>query len=138
MDVPHLEAVLDAIAEGEIDVVAVESYSPSPVAQSLLWDFINIRMYEDDSPRAEQQLQRLAVNRDLLQDLLKDVALDELLRPEAIQDVQGQLQRTMPTTWVRTREELAVLLQQVGDLSPSEVAQRTTRRSIQLDCPFER
>ena len=126
LDVPHLEHVLDEIAEGNIKVVAMESYSPSPVAQSLLWDFVNTRMYEDDSPRAEQQLQMLAVNRDLLQDLLKDVALDELLRPEAIRAVEGQLQHTLPTTWVRTSEELAVLLQQVGDLSPSEVAERTT------------
>lgn len=124
MDVPHLEVVLEAIAQGTIEVVPVESFTPSPVAQSLLWDFINIRMYEDDAPRAEQQLQRLAVNPDLLQDILKDVDLATLLRPEAIQDVHGQLQHTLPTSLVRTREELAVLLQQMGDLSPSEVAQR--------------
>ncbi len=126
LDVPHLEEVLDAISEGRIEVVTTASYTPSPVAQSLLWDFISTRMYEDDAPRAEQQLQMLAVNRDMLQDLLKDIELDTLLRPEAISTVQGQLQHTLPTTWVRTAEELAVLLQQVGDLSPSEVAQRTT------------
>ncbi|MDF1513622.1 MAG: hypothetical protein P1S60_07420, partial [Anaerolineae bacterium] len=124
MDVPHLVEVIDGISAGEIEVVAAASFSPSPVAQSLLWDFINIRMYEDDAPRAEQQLQKLAVNRDLLQDLLQDVALDELLRPEAIHDIQGQLQHTLSTSLVRTREELAVLLQQMGDLSPSEAARR--------------
>ena len=32
--------------------------------------------------------------------------LDELLRPEAIQDVQRQLQHTAPTTLARTVEEL--------------------------------
>ncbi len=76
--------------------------------------------------RAEQQLQTLAVNRDLLQDLLKDVALDDLLRPEAIQAVREQLQHTAPTAMARSAEELAVLLQQMGDLSSSEVAQRAS------------
>jgi ATP-dependent Lhr-like helicase len=125
MDLPHLEEVLTGIQQGEIEVVVVESATPSPVAQSLLWDFISIYLYEWDAPKAEQQLQMLAVNRDLLQDLLKDVALDELLRPEAIQAVRGQLQHTAPTAQARTAEELAVLIQQLGDLSPSEIGLRT-------------
>lgn len=126
LDLPHLEEVLQSIQNGEIRVVPVESLTPSPVAQSLLFDFVSVRMYEWDAPRAEQQLQTLAVNRDLLQDLLKDVALDDLLRPEAIQAVRDQLQHTAPTAMARSAEELAVLLQQMGDLSSSEVAQRTS------------
>jgi ATP-dependent Lhr-like helicase len=126
MDLPHLEEVLAAIQEGAIQVVLLESPTPSPVAQSLLRDFINVHLYEWDTPKAERQLQMLAVNRELLGDLLQDVALDELLRPEALEAVRGQLQHTAPTTWARTAEELAVLLQQMGDLSSSEIASRTT------------
>ncbi len=126
LDLPHLEEILGAIQQGTMEIVAVESVTPSPVAQSLLWDFVSTRMYEQDTPRAERQLQTLAVNRDLLQDLLKDVALDELLRPEAIEAVQDRLQHTAPTAWARTSEELAVLLLQLGDLSSSEIAQRTS------------
>ncbi len=126
LDLPHLEEVLTGIREGAIELVVVESLTPSPVAQSLLWDFISVRMYEWDTPRAEQQLQTLAVNRDLLQDLLKGVELDELLRPEAIEAVREQLQRTAPAQRVRTAEELAVLLQQLGDLASGEVAQRAS------------
>ena len=126
LDVPHLEEVLTGIQEGRIEVAVIESITPSPVAQSLLWHFISIHMYDLDAPRAEKQLQTLAVNRDLLQDLLKDVALDELLRPEAITAVRDHLQHTAPMSQVRTLEELAVLLQQMGDLSSSEIAQRAT------------
>jgi ATP-dependent Lhr-like helicase len=126
LDLPHLEEVLAGIQCGEVQVVVVESVTPSPVAQSLLWDFINVHMYEWDTPRAEQQLQMLAVNRDLLQDLLKDIALDELLRPEAIEAIRGKLQHTTPTAAARTAEELAVLLQQLGDLSSSEIGLRAT------------
>jgi len=126
LDVPHLEEVLTGIQEGRIEVAVIESITPSPVAQSLLWHFISIHMYDLDAPRAEKQLQTLAVDRDLLQDLLKDVALDELLRPEAITAVRDHLQHTAPTSHARTLEELAVLLQQMGDLSSSEIAQRAT------------
>ncbi len=62
------------------------------------------------------------MQRDLLQDLLKDIALDELLRPEAVAEIRSHLQHTAPTAQARTAEELAVLLQQMGDLSPSEIA----------------
>ena len=126
MDLPHLEEVLNGIQAGTIEVTVVASINPSPVAQSLLFNFISKFMYEWDVPRAEKAMQTLAVNRDLLQDLLKDVALDELLRPEAIEAVRGHLQHTAPTAQARTAEELAVLLQQMGDLSSSEIAQRTT------------
>ena len=51
-------------------------------------------------------------------------SLVDLIRPEAIEAVRGQLQRTAPTSRVRTVEELAVLLQQVGDLSSAEIAAR--------------
>jgi ATP-dependent Lhr-like helicase len=124
MDLPHLELVLERIRRGEIQVVELESLTPSPVAQSLLWDFISVYMYEWDAPKAERQLQTLAVNRDLLQDLLKDVDLADLLRPEAVAEVKARLQHTAPTVQARTAEELAYLFQTLGDLSSSEVALR--------------
>jgi ATP-dependent Lhr-like helicase len=126
LDLASLERVLVGIQMGRIDVALVDSATPSPVAQSLLWDFVNVNMYEWDAPRAERQLQTLAVNRDLLQDLLKDVALDELLRPEAIDTVRARLQHTTSTARARTAEELAVLFQQLGDLLADEIDVRTS------------
>ena len=126
MDLPHLETILGAIQRGEIEVVATESLTPSPVALSLLWDFISIYMYEWDAPKAERQLQTLAANRDLLQELLQDIDLADLLRPEAVAEVRERLQHTAPAVQVRTLEELAYLFQSVGDLSSVEVAERCT------------
>lgn len=126
MDLPHLEQVLTGIQQGAIRVEVLESFKPSPVAQSLLWDLIAFYMYEWDTPKAERQLQTLAINRDLLQDLLQDVNLADLLKPEAVAAIREQLQRTAPTAQARTREELAALLQEFGDLATSEIAQRTT------------
>ncbi|MCB0089321.1 MAG: hypothetical protein KDE54_15545, partial [Caldilineaceae bacterium] len=126
MDLPHLEQVLAAIQAGTIQVAAFESAAPSPVAQGLMWRFTEFYMYEWDAPKAERQLQTLALNRDLLQDILQDVDLSDLLRSEAVQAVHERLQHTAPTSQARTMQELAALFQQLGDLSSSEVAMRTT------------
>ena len=110
MDLPHLEMLLGSIERGEVTVTVIESLNPSPVAQSLLWDFIQIFMYEWDAPKAERQLQTLAVNRDLLQDLLQDVDLAELLRAEAVESIAARLQHTALTAQARSAEELAAIL----------------------------
>jgi len=124
MDWPHLEQILRRIQQGEIQVTAVESLTPSPVAQSLLFDFISVYMYEWDAPKADRQLQTLSVSRELLQDLLKDVDLADLLRPEAVSEVRQRVQHTAPAVHARTAEELALLFQDFGDLSTLEIADR--------------
>jgi ATP-dependent Lhr-like helicase len=126
MDWPNLARVLERIQRGEIQVTATETILPSPVAQSLLWDFISVFMYEWDAPKAERQLQSMAVSRELLQDLLKDVDLAGLLRPEAVSEVRERLQHTAPAALARTVEELALLFQTLGDLTTVEIAARCT------------
>ena len=125
LDLPHLEEVLTDIQTGRIKLVAVDSRTPSPVAVGLVRQFTDAHMYEWDAPKAERQLQRLAVNRDLLQDVLKDVSLSDLLRPDATAEVVGHLQHTTITARARTADELAVLIETLGDLSQEEIAERT-------------
>jgi ATP-dependent Lhr-like helicase len=126
MDWPHLEEVLAKIQEGTIEVLPVETVVPSPVAAGLLFDFINVYMYEWDTPKAEKQLQALAFNRELLADLLEDVDLAELLRPEAVREVSDRVAHRASPTRARSVEELAWLLGEMGDLTTEEVAQRAT------------
>ncbi|MBU1747171.1 MAG: DEAD/DEAH box helicase [Chloroflexi bacterium] len=124
LDMEHLTEVLNAIQAGDIKVVEIETAVPSPVAASLLFDFIAIYMYEHDAPKAERQMQALAMNRELLSELLDEAALPDLLRPEALRDVAGSLQRTAPGTRARTAEELTTLFLALGDLTADEVAAR--------------
>ncbi|MEM7130048.1 MAG: DEAD/DEAH box helicase [Chloroflexota bacterium] len=125
MDLPSLEKILTGIQQGEIEVVPLESLHPSPVASGLLWRFIEEYMYEWDAPKSERQLQTAALNRDLLQDLLTGIDLSELLRTEAVDAVRARLQHTTPETQARSLEELALLFQNLGDLTASEIAART-------------
>ena len=122
MDLPHLEEVLGRIRAGEIEVVKVESMTPSSAARNLLWNFMNTFVYEGDAPRGERQIQALSISPELLEDLLGDAALDSILRPEAIEEVGGRMRRTNETTRARTAQELASLFQDLGDLTDEEVA----------------
>jgi len=125
-DMPHLVEVLTAIEDGRIEVVAVESVAPSPVAAGLLFNFISVYMYEWDAPKAERQLQALAWRSDLLDDLLQSGELARLLKPEAMSAVTAQAQHTAPGFQARTAEELAVYLHEVGDLTTAEALARAT------------
>jgi ATP-dependent Lhr-like helicase len=123
-DMPHLAEVLTAIEDGRIEVVAVESVAPSPVAASLLFNFISVYMYEWDAPKAERQLQALAWRSDLLDDLLQSSEIARLLKPQAMAAVTAQAQHTAPGFQARTAEELAVYLHEVGDLTTAEALAR--------------
>lgn len=126
MDMPHVEEVLEAIRTGVIEVKVVESFVPSPVAEALLRDFVHSYMYEWDAPKAEHAMQALAVSRELLGDILREVALDGLLSPRAVADVSDRMQHTAPDRRARDADELSVVLQALGDLSGAEAAERST------------
>ncbi len=125
MDLAGLEEVLGEIQAGRIRLITAETAVPSPVAASLLFDFMNIYLYEWDAPKAERELQRLAVSRELLADLMGNPELARLLRPEAIAEVTARAQRTDPAFRARSADELALLLLEMGDLSEAEIAERS-------------
>ncbi|MGH3034723.1 MAG: Lhr family ATP-dependent helicase, partial [Gaiellaceae bacterium] len=114
-DLPALRQLLRALRERRIDVVDVETPSASPFASSLLFDYVATYMYEDDTPLAERRAQALALDRDLLKELLGQEELRDLLDPGAVEEVERQL-RGEP----RTPDQLHDLLLRRGDLEPGE------------------
>ena len=103
LDLAHLEEVLGDIGRGEIEVITAETIVPSPVAASLLYDFVNQYMYEWDQPKAERQMQALMMGRELLSQLLDEASLPDLLRPEAVRAVDDRLQYLADGRRARTR-----------------------------------
>jgi ATP-dependent helicase Lhr and Lhr-like helicase len=125
LDLTHLEEVLGSIQAGEVEVVTMETVVPSPVAASLLHDLIAQYMYEGDQPKAERQMQALMVGRDMLAQLLDEAALPDLLRPEAVREVDDRLQRRADGSRARSAEELATVFLALGDLTAEEATART-------------
>jgi ATP-dependent Lhr-like helicase len=123
-DLPHLAEILSKIQRGEIRIVPVETIAPSPVASGLLFNFISVYMYEWDAPKAERQMQSLAVSREMLDDVMCDGAMRELLKPEAIVEMEQRAQHDAPGFQARSPEELALILHELGDLTTAEVIAR--------------
>jgi ATP-dependent helicase Lhr and Lhr-like helicase len=114
-DLPALKGLLAALRQRRIDLVEVETPSASPYASSLLFDYVATYMYEDDTPLAERRAQALALDRDLLKELLGQEELRDLLDREALEEVEEQLRGT-----AKTDDQLHDLLLRRGDLRPGE------------------
>src|SRR5207253_3772157 len=106
----------------ELDVVDVETPTASPYAASLLFDYVANYMYEDDTPPAERRAQALSLDRDLLRELLGQEELRDLLDPEALEDVERDLQRAP-----RTPDEPHDRLRLRGDLRAGEYDEALAR-----------
>ena len=88
-DLPALRGLLEALAQRRVDLVEVETPSASPFASSLLFDYVATYMYEDDTPLAERRAQALALDRDLLKELLGQEELRDLIDPAALEQVEA-------------------------------------------------
>ena len=124
-DVPALRQVLTDLRSRRVRMVPVETRHASPFAQSLLFGWIAVYMYEGDAPLAERRAAALALDRDLLRELLGADELRELLDPEVVAEVELELQQLAPTSRrVRHTDDLHDLLRDLGDLSDVEIAAR--------------
>ena len=77
----------------ELSLVEVETQRASPFASSLLFDYVATYMYEGDTPNAERRAAALSLDRDLLRELLGQEELRELIDPDALAEVEADLQR---------------------------------------------
>ena len=123
-DMPALVELLGSIRSRKIRVVSVESRSASPFASSLMFDYLGSFMYEGDAPLAERRAQALALDRDLLAELLGTEELRELIDPEAVADLELELQALAGGRRARTLDAVADLLRRLGDLRTDEVEAR--------------
>ena len=124
LDFDHFVDVLTGITGGTIAVARAATEVPSPFAASLLFDFIAVYMYQYDQPRGDRLSQYLAVNREILGELIDLESVSALVRPEAIAAVERQLQHRAEGTRARSAEELMEILLRIGDLSDEEIAER--------------
>ncbi|HEX2111331.1 MAG TPA: DEAD/DEAH box helicase [Gaiellaceae bacterium] len=114
-DLAALRRLLGDLQARRVDLVAVETPTASPFATSLLFDYVATYMYEDDTPVAERRAQALALDRDLLRELLGQEELRDLLDADAVQQVEDELLGAP-----RSADALHDLLLRRGDLRVGE------------------
>ena len=124
LDLPGLTALLSDISSRRISLVEVETPSASPFASSLLFDYVATYMYEGDTPNAERRAAALALDRDLLRELLGQEELRDLIDPAALDDVEASLQHLTEDGRARDRDALQQVLRRLGDLTPQECQTR--------------
>ena len=124
-DLPALVDLMGDLRSRRIRVVAVDTPQASPFAQSLLFSWIAVYMYEGDAPLAERRAAALALDRDLLRDLLGAEELRELLDAGVIADVELELQRLIAGRQARDADEIHDLLRVLGPLTLDELTARS-------------
>jgi ATP-dependent helicase Lhr and Lhr-like helicase len=124
LDLPALAELLEKLHSRALSLVEVETPTASPFASSLLFDYVATYMYEGDTPNAERRAAALALDRDLLRELLGQEELRELIDPEALEEVEAQLQHRTEAGRAGDRDALQQLLRNLGDLTAEECEQR--------------
>jgi ATP-dependent helicase Lhr and Lhr-like helicase len=124
-DVPALREVMADLRARKTRLVTVETDKASPFAQSLLFRWIAVYMYEGDAPLAERRAAALSLDRDLLRELLGTDELRELLDAGALDEVELSLQRLADGRRARHADGVHDLLRELGPLRDDEVAVRT-------------
>ena len=130
-DLPGLRDLLARIERREVRIVSVETRRASPFASSLLFDYIAAYMYEGDAPMLDRRAQALALDRDLLRELLGAEELRELLDADALAELELELAALTPERAAGSADQVHDLLRRMGDLSGAEVADRVRGRGRQ-------
>ncbi|MGZ5318601.1 MAG: Lhr family helicase [Actinomycetota bacterium] len=123
-DVPALREVMADLRSRRTKLIAVDTETASPFAQSLLFRWVSVFMYEGDAPLAERRAAALSLDRDLLRELLGTEELRELLDPRAIDEVELELQWLADGRHARSADGTADLLRDVGPLREDEIGAR--------------
>ncbi|MFQ5557178.1 MAG: DEAD/DEAH box helicase, partial [Acidimicrobiales bacterium] len=124
-DLVALRQVMTDLRSRRVRVVAVDTDRASPFAQSLLFSWIAVYMYEADAPIAERRAAALALDRDLLRDLLGAEELRELLDADVLSDLELELQRLTDGREARDADEVHDLLRTLGPLSMTGIEARS-------------
>jgi ATP-dependent Lhr-like helicase len=115
LDVPRLRRLLERVHDRELTVRHVDTPLPSPFVYPLLmaWDWAYLDAGHAEERRSDAVVMRKAWS-----------VAPGPLDPATIAAVEAELQHTAPERRARDANELAALLDELGDLTRDEVAER--------------
>ncbi|NCA69566.1 MAG: DEAD/DEAH box helicase [Sphingobacteriia bacterium] len=123
-DLAGLKEILQGIQSRAIRVHEVTTNTASPFARSLVFAYVAAYLYEQDAPLAERRAQTLALDRELLAELLGQAELRELIDPAVLQELESELQQTAEGRRAGDADALHDLLRRLGDLDAAELVER--------------
>ncbi|HEV8142271.1 MAG TPA: DEAD/DEAH box helicase [Methylomirabilota bacterium] len=140
LDVPRLKRLLERLHDGEVRTRHVDTPVPSPFVYPLLlaWDWAYLDAGHAEERRSDAVPMRKAWS-----------APAGPLDPVVVAAVEAELQKTTPERRARDANELAALLDELGDLTDAEIGERVAaedhrpfldtlrqeRRVVQVDFP---
>src|SRR5437667_2457918 len=115
-DVPRLKRLLERIHDGEVSARHVDTPLPSPFVYPLLlaWDWAYLGAGHAEERRSDAVVMRKAWS-----------VTAGPLRAEIVAAVEAELQKTTPERRARDANELAGILDDLGDLTGEEIAERS-------------
>src|SRR5438094_847933 len=116
LDVPRLKRLLERLHDGELRARHVDTPVPSPFVYPLLlaWDWAYLDAGHAEERRSDAVSMRKAWS-----------VSPGPLRPEIVAGVEAELQKTAPDRRARDANELAAILDDLGDLTREEIAARS-------------
>lgn len=123
-DLDALVQVIHRLNTSEIQISEVTTPAPSPFATDLLFGYVAEFMYATDAPLAERRASVLALDSELLGNLLGQGDPLELLDPEIIRQVEDELQRRAAGRKAQGIEGVYDLLRELGPMTVEDIAAR--------------
>ncbi len=123
-DLGALDKLMRRLNSGEIQISEVTTATPSPFAASLLFGYVAEFLYESDAPLAERRASVLALDSELLGNLLGQADPDEVLDTTIVRLMEDELQRRVPGRKAKGQEGVFDLLRELGPMSAEDIAER--------------
>jgi ATP-dependent Lhr-like helicase len=123
-DLPGLVELMRQLQSRQIRLIDVETPTASPFAQSLLFSYVGMFLYDEDAPLAERRAQALTLDTSLLAELMGSPDLRDLLDENAIAASIADGQRLAEARHVSGPDATTDLLREVGDLTTTEAIAR--------------
>ncbi|MEZ5382144.1 MAG: DEAD/DEAH box helicase [Microthrixaceae bacterium] len=123
-DLPALRTLLGDLSQRRTRLVPVDTDTASPFAQSLVFGWVAVYLYEGDAPLAERRAAALSLDRNLLADLLGSEELRSLLDADVVASVELERQRLADGRRARDVDEVHDALRTLGPLAATDIQAR--------------
>lgn len=118
---------------GEIQISEVTTTTPSPFAANLLFGYVAEFIYQSDAPLAERRASVLALDSELLRNLLGQGDPTELLDPRINQQLEDELQRRVAERQAKGKEGVYDLLRELGPMNLQALNARHVASTAEIE-----